>query len=156
MSEPSEMSNNPAADAARLAETAGLAEKLGRFTPDTSGLDRDALLFQAGQASVHPRRLWPMLAGFLALSQAATLLFFLTREPEQASPRTALVPKDEAAAPQTDPIVAPVSEQPRSLSYSRALLTGDLDDLPDPKTTYAAAAPDKVLTVRSMSSSSFD
>jgi hypothetical protein len=50
-----------------------LAASLSKFTPDGSGLDRDALLFAAGRASVPPRRGWMALAAVLAASQLATL-----------------------------------------------------------------------------------
>ena len=42
-----------------------LAERLSRFTPDGSGLDRDALLFAAGRASARPNRRWVALAAAL-------------------------------------------------------------------------------------------
>jgi hypothetical protein len=52
-----------------------LAEQLSRFTPDGSGLDRDALLFAAGQASVpRPTRTWGVLVGALAACQLLTLV----------------------------------------------------------------------------------
>ncbi len=51
-----------------------LAESLSRFTPDASGLNRDALLFAAGRASVRPNRRWQALAAVLAASQLLTLV----------------------------------------------------------------------------------
>jgi hypothetical protein len=50
-----------------------IAERLSRFTPDASALDRDALLFNAGRASVHPNRGWTAAALTLAASQLLTL-----------------------------------------------------------------------------------
>jgi hypothetical protein len=50
-----------------------LATRLSQFTPDASGLDRDALLFAAGRASVRPNRGWMALAGALMASQLVTL-----------------------------------------------------------------------------------
>jgi hypothetical protein len=52
-----------------------VAARLSKFTPDASGLDRDALLYAAGRASVRPNRLWMALAGALASSQLLTLAF---------------------------------------------------------------------------------
>jgi hypothetical protein len=49
------------------------AERLSRFSPDAPGLDRDALLFAAGRASVRPKRIWPMLAAILAGCQLLTM-----------------------------------------------------------------------------------
>ena len=51
-----------------------LAERLSRFTPDGSGLDRDGLLFAAGRASARPNRRWMALAAALAASQVLTLV----------------------------------------------------------------------------------
>lgn len=126
-----------------------LAEKLGRFTPDTTGLDRDALLFQAGQASVPARRLWPALAGLLALSQIATLVFFLTRSPEQLPPVVVvqpLIPEQKIEVPS-----APGSMEPREWTYRRAWISGNIDDLPKQPTIEHAVAPERTLTVRSVS-----
>jgi hypothetical protein len=62
-----------------------LADRLSRLTPDRAGLDRDALLFAAGRASVRPGRRWPAVAALLAASQAATLaLLWLRPEPPPA------------------------------------------------------------------------
>lgn len=57
-----------------MSPTEPLPELLARFTPKEAGLDRDALLFEAGRASVRPSRTWQALAGFLAATQTATLL----------------------------------------------------------------------------------
>ena len=51
-----------------------IAERLSRFTPDGAKLDRDALLFAAGRASVRPQRGWAILAGALAAAQVLTLV----------------------------------------------------------------------------------
>jgi hypothetical protein len=55
-----------------------LIRQLSRFTPDGSGLDRDALLFAAGRAAARPSRRWQVLAGALAASQLVTLGLFLS------------------------------------------------------------------------------
>ena len=57
------------------------AEQLSQFTPDGSGLDRDALLFAAGRASVRKSRGWAMLACTLAASQLLTLVLFWPKAP---------------------------------------------------------------------------
>jgi hypothetical protein len=61
-------------------------ERLSRFTPDGSGLDRDALLFTLGKASARPNRRWQALAFALALSQALTLALLWPRAPGPAAP----------------------------------------------------------------------
>jgi len=79
-----------------------LAERLSRFTPDAGGLDRDALLFAAGRASARPGRRWKALAGALAASQLATLLFILWLH----------VPNQGADAPRSPTAPTPVAIQP--------------------------------------------
>src|SRR5437763_16773397 len=54
-------------------------ERLSRFTPDGSGLDRDALLFAAGRASARPHRGWIVAAGALAACQVLTLALLWPR-----------------------------------------------------------------------------
>ena len=61
------------------------AERLSRFTPDGSGLDRDALLFAAGRASVRHNRRWRVVAGGLAASQLLTLLLLWPHTPHQGA-----------------------------------------------------------------------
>jgi hypothetical protein len=48
-------------------------ERLSRFTPDASGLDRDSLLFEAGRASARPNRGWKCLSAVLATTQLLAL-----------------------------------------------------------------------------------
>ena len=50
-----------------------LDQRLNRFTPAAGRLDRDALLFAAGRASVRPRRTGAALAAVLATTQVLTL-----------------------------------------------------------------------------------
>ena len=50
-------------------------DRLSRFTPDAAGLDRDALLFAAGRASVRSSRGWKAPAGALLMSQVLTVVF---------------------------------------------------------------------------------
>jgi hypothetical protein len=127
-----------------------LADKLGRFTPDTTGLDRDALLFQAGRASVHPPRVWPALAGVLALSQAVTLLIFLTHSPEGATP-VVITPTPATPSVEQESNSNPSSEDVRQWTYRRAILSGNIDDLPRQPPIDNAVASGKVLTVLSLS-----
>jgi hypothetical protein len=84
-----------------------LAERLSRFTPDSAGLDRDALLFAAGRASVRPSRRWMALAGALAASQLITLAcLWPTASPSPAITAAALPepsPAPTAPIPLRDP-----------------------------------------------------
>ena len=54
-------------------------DRLSRFTPDARGLDRDALLFAAGRASVRPNRRWIALATLLANTQIVSLILLWPR-----------------------------------------------------------------------------
>src|SRR5262245_4343901 len=74
-----------------------VSERLSRFTPDDSGLDRAALFFAAGRASVRPQRRWPALAGVLAVSQVLTLALFLLRPATPPAPLARTSSGPEAA-----------------------------------------------------------
>ncbi len=97
------------------------AERLSRFTPDGSGLDRDALLFAAGRASVRSSRRWQVVAAALAASQLLTLGLLW--------PRPQAVP----SLPSTPPVVAapplPTQEDHHSWAMSWRLLN-DQDGVP--------------------------
>ena len=82
------------------------AERLARFTPEAGGLDTAAILFLAGRASVRARRLWPALAGMLALSQALTLAVLFSRSPNETAPLT------PARRTLHDDILVPESPEP--------------------------------------------
>lgn len=57
-----------------------LVQKLSRFTPSSSSVDRDAMLFAAGRASAPRTAGWKVLVSALALSQTATLaIWFVGR-----------------------------------------------------------------------------
>lgn len=132
-----------------------LADKLCQFTPDTTGFDRDALLFQAGRVSAHRHRLWPILASVLATSQALTLLFFLTRTPEETSKPGLTVQRNSPAEVESDQVMPQSASEPGVWSYRKPLITGNVDDLPQPQLTVNSMQADKVLTVISYFSDSF-
>lgn len=56
-----------------------IIESLSRFTPDGSGLDRDAIMYAAGRTSARPNRGWMALAGSLAACQVVTLALLWPR-----------------------------------------------------------------------------
>ena len=101
------------------------AERLSRFTPNGSGLDRDALLFAAGRASVRPGRRWRVVSGALAASQLLTLVFLWPHMPSAPS----VVPAPPVAVEPPLPSLAPAA--PRSWAVNRRMLN-ELDDLPPP------------------------
>jgi hypothetical protein len=131
-----------------------LAQKLARFTPDATGLDRDALIFAAGRASVRPRRHWPMLTGLLALTQSLTLVLYFMR-PNETGLSTVVVVQpltESQAADDISPRPTPATTDPRQLAYYMALMTGDIDDLPQATLDVNPVAPEPILTVRSFAS----
>ena len=130
------------------------AERLSRFTPDAGGLDRDALLFAAGRASVRPGRRWIVLAGALAASQLLTLLFLWPHTPHQGAdaPRSPFAPAPSVAV--ESPPLSSESADPRAWAVNQRLLTepGDLppptglDDLvPDDPPLRASSPPTALL-----------
>ncbi|HWG43410.1 MAG TPA: hypothetical protein VN688_11545 [Gemmataceae bacterium] len=86
-----------------------LAERLSRFTPDSTGLDRDALLFAAGRASARPNRRWMAIAGVLAVSQLLTLMALWPR-----TPSAPINPPIVAVQP-FEPVVPPTPHDPSEL-----------------------------------------
>ena len=86
-----------------------MTERLARFTPASGALDRDALLFAAGRQSARPSRLWPVVAGLLAVAQAGTLVALWPRE----SPAPVATPPAPPAAPPTESLFPPASPEPR-------------------------------------------
>lgn len=101
-----------------------LIRLLGRFTPDASGLDRDALLFAAGRASARTAGRWKVLAAALLVAELLTVALLWPR-PAPAGPSP-----DRVIPSQEPPLVpGPVSSDPWALITirDRALqLEGDL------------------------------
>jgi hypothetical protein len=104
------------------------AERLSRLTPEGSGIDRDALIFAAGKASVRRGRLWPALAGTLAACQVLTLALPWPRGPAPIRPTmaerpdeivpdrwTVKVTPDEAALSALDRQLMNLEENPDSM-----------------------------------------
>ncbi len=102
-----------------------LAERLSRFTPDSAGLDRDALLFAAGRASVRPSRRWRAVAGVLAASQLLTLAALWPRIPP------ARIDPPTVAAQPSEPVALPLPRDPSQLGVlSERLLASEGNWIP--------------------------
>jgi hypothetical protein len=89
-----------------------VTDRLSRFTPSASGLDRDAILFAAGRRSGRINRLWPAAAVLLAISQAATLAVLWPRSPEV----TVTLPTPAAVHSASEMLLPPASPSPDVLS----------------------------------------
>lgn len=114
-----------------------LAERLSRFTPDAAGLDRDALLFAAGRASVRPSRRWQALAGVLAASQLLTLVFLWPRTP--SSPPDTPFLASEPFRRDSMPVSATEPDPSELRALRQRMLEMDLDYTPPP--SYEPMAP---------------
>jgi hypothetical protein len=102
-----------------------LAERLSRFTPDSSRLDRDALFFAAGRASARPVRAWAALAGALAASQ---LLMLVLLWPSRPLPPRLI---DPIATKQFTEPPGPVERDPMEMGMlARSMLQQSESDLP--------------------------
>lgn len=110
-------------------------EQLSRFTPDSTGLDRDALLFAAGRASVRPARAWKIVTGLLAASQLLTLVLLW--------PHREAAPLKEPALP-TASLVEPLPEPSEEGTLQHLLLAGT-QELPPPAGVEALAPPEPPL-----------
>lgn len=99
-----------------MSESIDRLAQLAKFTPSAGMLDRDAMLFAAGKASVRTSRLWPMLAGVLAMSQVATLLLLW---PKPIQPEVPVVPVTQLEPAEKFELPTPVSPVPNSILWFR-------------------------------------
>jgi hypothetical protein len=91
-----------------------ITERLKKFTPDGSGLDRDALLFAAGRASARPNRRWLALCAALAASQLVTLGLWCWPRPMVPPPggtAPIIAKESKPAAPPQEPALWRLREQ---------------------------------------------
>jgi hypothetical protein len=118
-----------------------LAERLSRFTPEGSGLDRDGLLFAAGRASARPNRRWVGLAAALAASQVLTLvsLWPSAKTPAPAPPAAFALPGPSDAPPPP--------RDPAGLAALTERLLASEGDWPPPADTGPLMGPEPPLRV---------
>ncbi|HTU20580.1 MAG TPA: hypothetical protein VMG10_21140 [Gemmataceae bacterium] len=124
-----------------------LAEHLSCFTPDATGLDRDALLFAAGRASARTQRKWQAVAGALALSQVLTLVCLWPRTPQPTrmpapvvvdSPAPDMPPDESVPAP---PLKGMWHARMRSLDFDQPESIGEEQLVPPPPPLRAFGPP---------------
>jgi hypothetical protein len=118
-----------------------LPERLSRFTPDGTALDRDALLFAAGRASVRPSRHWAVLAGLLAASQVVSLVLLWPSpmSPVEPGVGSSSTPEVAASAP---PAGSDAADQ---AALNRRVLESPDNDLPPPRPVDALVPSDPPL-----------
>jgi len=130
-----------------------IAERLSKLTPDASGLDRDALLFAAGKASVRPSRRWPVLCGVLAASQAVTFALLFWPAPAVLPtpgtvPTIVEAPRLPAPAPADTAVASTVFElRAQVIAAEGNLPSGSFGGqaMPDEPPLTAAARPESLL-----------
>ena len=103
-----------------------LEERLSRFTPNATGLNRDALLFAAGRASARSRWHWPALAGVLAASQLLTFVCLWPRTQLSPPHETPFVASDSFREDRT-PMPAPKPDPSEWRVLRQRMQDGDLD-----------------------------
>jgi hypothetical protein len=120
-----------------------IAEQLSRFTPEPGGLDRDALLFAAGQASVRrPMQTWGVAVGALAACQLLTLFLLW---PESKSPVGTVAKAPSAVNSSTSAVPAGVDEPTSIASLTRQTMQSPRGELPAGITVDHLAAADPPL-----------
>src|SRR5262245_32129911 len=106
-----------------------VTDRLSRFTPSATGLDRDAILFAAGRKSARASRLWPVAAGLLAASQIVTLVLLWPRTQEVAVqppvPAVHSSPEFTLPPPSASPDALSAGSRPEMLQKEPALTGGE-------------------------------
>lgn len=123
-----------------------VTDQLRRFTPNASGLDRDALLFAAGRRAARGSWLWKAAVGLLAASHAVTLVVLWPKAPtvsERVVPPAAVAPTPEPEPPPASPgpDVWTAGSQPDVLLRSEPMTTVQFVPA-GPPLTARSAVPD--------------
>ena len=105
-------------------------ERLSRFTPDAGGLDRDALLFEAGRKSARPNRSWLTAVSLLAGTQALSLALLWSRSSSPAGESTVSVAAAPKPATALDPPNSGASANPGIWSARHSLLVSETEGKP--------------------------
>jgi hypothetical protein len=110
-----------------------LVQKLSRFTPASSTVDRDAMLFAAGKASRSGAGKWKVVASVLALTQTALLVLWF------AGPRLDSSQMESRSTVADQPTEHPIlrvssdNQAPSAESYGSLMRHLDRDGLPMPE-----------------------
>jgi hypothetical protein len=108
-------------------ELNAIAASLGSLEPARSRIDRDLVMFRAGQASVQPsrlhRRAWNVIAASLALVALGEGVLLAHRPPPQIIKEMVVV-REPAPAPVVSLVEQSVAEIPVSLPIESSLSLG--------------------------------
>ncbi len=136
-------------------DTDAVEGALASLKPAPSGVDRDILMFSAGQASAPARRfgvLWPLATSGALLAAVILGIALLTQAPQRVIEKTVFVPVESArpaarAYAEARPALW-AREQPwprgNYLELRQKVLAGGLDALPRPEPTRAGARKETV------------
>ncbi len=108
-----------------------LIEKLARFSPASSSIDRDAMLFAAGRASAPRTRGWKATAGVLACSQVVmvAMWFSVLRSPSPQVLSNTLLAANANSRTTSDGPVSQLSDD----SYANLMHQMEAGVLPPPR-----------------------
>lgn len=110
-----------------------LVQKLSRFTPASSTVDRDAMLFAAGRASGAGAGMWKVVASVLAMTQTALLVLWFAGPRFDRSPvEPRLLVADQSLENPLLPLPSD-HEAPSAESYGSLMRHLDRDGLPMPE-----------------------
>ncbi len=108
-------------------ELNAIAASLGSLEPARSRIDRDLVMFRAGQASVRPsrgrRRAWNAIAASLALVALGEGVWLAHRPPPRIVKEVVVV-REPAPAPVVPPVEQIVAERPVSLPSESSFSLG--------------------------------
>ena len=103
-----------------------LEAALNALTPTPAAINRDVLLFRAGQASVKRRWLWPTTSGVLAAVAASLAIALLVRPPPDPVREVhyvqAAVPVEKRALSEASASVSDVTARDSRLSHDPSYL----------------------------------
>ncbi|HZU35774.1 MAG TPA: hypothetical protein VFA18_07695 [Gemmataceae bacterium] len=118
-----------------------MIDKLSRFTPNGSGLDRDTLLIAAGRASAPRRRCWATLAGILAAAEVLTLVCLWPRALVPGTPMATAPPAPSVLVPSRSSF----ADAANGPFVAERVLTAKDGQLPPPILVEKLIAPDPPL-----------
>jgi hypothetical protein len=118
-----------------------LLERLSRFTPHAAGLDRDALIFEAGRRSARADRRWVTLAGLLASTQVLSLVVLWPRPTQPAAGLPVQVVTAPALSTPSEPLTSEALANPGLWTARPKLIDSEIWDRPDGDVSFIESGP---------------